>query len=581
METLSTNPPSQPRGVKNILVRSSCSNEVRFDSPYQHPEAFYLLKYSPKYYKSLTLEVTCKSSLLSKAKKIKKLKRFRGLFKDSLPPKLWFDLLANNRKEIEEMPELICNQSQIRLNKAWKSLNIKNLKFFLNVRRLSQSKWKSHRMMSDSEILFYGKERCLDYLCGLRKLKSLEITVNVSNFTKVKWFLENLNGMSKLLDRLETLRIQVKMRNRNVQELFQNKNVLSHLTDLSLFAAFDPIFVEIPLMCKKLNALSLNFQNDVSERPEFLSLLASLKQLKSIELSWPGDARGFFNHFKPHNSLRCLILNFNERLFEDKSLLEGSSWEEIQELDVLGLSISSQRAEDMVFVRSFVTMVLKKICKLKTLRFVMRSHMDPSQTYEPFFVEEVPHLYESLEEFELSLYDCSRDFRKFDLKMMNPFRKLKVLRLLGNGILYDNLEGAVSLLEENQKGEDYPVLESTLYLENGRDWLRNTLKKISETKRVDRNLKILLEVNFRSRHYVDILEGMYRDFQTAKAIKGLTVHLICFNSESFPVPVEEVKEFFNRSPKIRNWKVCLDNGSETWEFIKVDGEKEQFFVVRP
>jgi len=45
-------------------------------------------------------------SLLSKIKKIKKLKRFAGLSNEGPPQVSWFRILRYNRKEIEEVPEV-------------------------------------------------------------------------------------------------------------------------------------------------------------------------------------------------------------------------------------------------------------------------------------------------------------------------------------------------------------------------------------------------------------------------------------------------------------------------------------------
>ncbi len=60
----------KPQKVKNILVRHSCPFEIRSSSSYQHPETSYILKYAPKYYKTLTLKATSQIPLVSKVKKI-------------------------------------------------------------------------------------------------------------------------------------------------------------------------------------------------------------------------------------------------------------------------------------------------------------------------------------------------------------------------------------------------------------------------------------------------------------------------------------------------------------------------------
>jgi len=106
--------------VKNILIRSF-SKDRQDSSPY-NLEASHVLKYSPKYYKSLAIEIRPFSPLLSKIKKIKKLKKFSGRagasFKEILPQNLWFNLLKNNRKEIEESPQIFPNNFRIKLKRS-------------------------------------------------------------------------------------------------------------------------------------------------------------------------------------------------------------------------------------------------------------------------------------------------------------------------------------------------------------------------------------------------------------------------------------------------------------------------------
>jgi len=104
METFS---PFNFHNVKNILIRHACSNQALFEgSSYQHPEKFRILKYFPKYYHNLTLEISSQSPLLSKLKRIKKLKKFTGHLKSNLPQQIWFNLLENNHREIEEIPRI-------------------------------------------------------------------------------------------------------------------------------------------------------------------------------------------------------------------------------------------------------------------------------------------------------------------------------------------------------------------------------------------------------------------------------------------------------------------------------------------
>jgi len=93
---------------------------------YQHPENAYLVKYFPKYYKSLALVMKPQHSLLSKIKKIKKLKRFSGNFNDQIPQVDWFKILANIRKELEEFPGIDFQQTG---RFFWANSPLKTVKF--------------------------------------------------------------------------------------------------------------------------------------------------------------------------------------------------------------------------------------------------------------------------------------------------------------------------------------------------------------------------------------------------------------------------------------------------------------------
>jgi len=95
-------------------------------------------------YKSLTLPITHKNRISSKIKRIKKFKRFTGYFKERLPHQLWFSLLAHKRKELEEMPEIICNKSSTtRLGRSFRRrLNLQKIKFFYNVPNVFVSGWR-------------------------------------------------------------------------------------------------------------------------------------------------------------------------------------------------------------------------------------------------------------------------------------------------------------------------------------------------------------------------------------------------------------------------------------------------------
>jgi len=186
--------------------------------------------------------------------------------------------------------------------------------------------------------------------------------------------------MNALFKRLESLSLDIYAISNNIQELFKNKAFFCHLTGLKLSLRFDPIFAEIPHLCKKLNSFSFNFQSGIDdERPEFRSLLTSMQQLtrlKSLGFSWPTERKNFWSHFKPLPSLEYLLLTvsthslINDGFFE-KEKLENivSHWENIKELKTLEFTLSCSDFKEFSMGKMFMTKVLKKAQSLKTLKF--------------------------------------------------------------------------------------------------------------------------------------------------------------------------------------------------------------------
>jgi len=596
---------SPPQKVKNILIRHSCHKKVRFASPYQPPEGSYILKYSPKYYQSLTLQLTLQNALLSKIKKIKKLKAFTGLYKDEIFQKLWLNLLANNRKEIEETPQIEPNKCSIMISASFSiKLNTQKMKYFPNVTRLARPRWDFDYLIGYYNDVLTEKGYFAKYLENMRKLKSIEMLIKDENFDEAKWIIAKLDKMSRMLSGLETFSIKIRTRNQNsLKELFQYKNVFSHLTGLDFPDGFHPIFAEIPQRCKNLKSLSLKLKSTKDKNPEIFTLLTSIQKLaglKSLDFSLPEDAKLFWNHFKPQSSLRYLALEFNASdLMNENNKDVGSHWEEIKELEILELKILCNTEREITLVRFLTTNILKKIHKLRSLKVLIGGsfdHLSLKTYYEPFLVEEVPHLYESLERFEYNQWNSSKEDVKIDLKMkkMELFRKLKEVKLGGEGICFENMDKIVDLLQENQKEErDYPTLKINIESRTQSQWLKEPLQKIQKIKRMDRNLKIAINLAFKNdrpgKHWLrndhsllETLEGSCQDIRTAGTIKGLVICLNLENNDYFgPLPVEDAKRVLKEYAGIRNLNVCLKYPLGSLEYFNTGGEKTQFVVNDP
>lgn len=98
---------------------------------------------------------------------------------------------------------------------------------------------------------------------------------------------------------------------------------------------------------------------------------------------------------------------------------------------------------------------------------------------------------------------------------------------------------------------------------------------------MDRNLKVVINLSFKTQNYVEILEKLCQGIHVVKPIKGLRINLICFDDDVYNeslLPAEEVKEVLDKYSEICNLKVFMYNRVQSLEYIKVDGEKQQFYI---
>jgi len=480
-------------------------------------------------------------------------------------------------------------------------LNEETMKYCPNVTRISRPEWDSDYPIDDLFYVLCLSESFDGYFWNMRRLKSIKLLMKDDNSARAKYALFKLDKMSKFLGQLETFSIEIKVTDQNfIEELFQCRNVLSHLTGLDFPEAFHPIFAEVPQRCKNLKSLLFNFQNSNDHKPEISTLLASLQQLtslKSLSFILPEDAKLFWNHLKPQSSLRYLTLKFNASdLMNVNNKDAVRHWGEIKELEVLELKILCGPAREIMLARLLTTNILKKVDKLRQLKVSLEGaldHLGFQGCCEPFVAEEVPHLYESMERFEYSLQNSSKEQDiKVDLKMtkLKFFRSLKEVKLDGDGVCYEDMDKIVDLLQENQKASgDYPMLEINFESKARPRWLGDTLQKISKVKRVDKNLKIAINLasktetprGIKDNRLVQIFEEFCENIQTVRTVKGLAICLNLHDTSCFySLPVESVKRILDKHAGVRNVDVCLDNFIGSIEYVNMDGEKTQFLVKK-
>jgi len=606
--------------AKNMLIRYNCSTALQTNSKYEHPERSYFLRYFPKYYHHLIIETTQKDALLSKIKRIKRLKKFTGLFKQNIPQaSLWLNLLRDTRKTIEEVPILGSTSSRLRVNQLfWRKLYHQNLKSFLNITRVGSQRLVNALIFEDQFMNPMMKNLFIHYIKGMRKLKELKISVDLKNFKEIKWLFGKLDKMKGLLCALEHIKLEFIDNGLAISELFQCKNVLHYLTSLKFswrLTEFDPNICIIPQICPNLTSLSMGLERFFTEDPEFIKFLEEVQRLPkliSLQFSWSKDLKLFWSHFKPQSSPRSLNLSFDAseiltqglfgtddrdyllEMMKSKDLTRNlfadliKDWDsDIKELENIEFNIYCSRLDDVPVASVFITGVLHKVQKLTCFKCQILKQVEwafNSVDYEPFVIKSVPHLYESLEKLEIQIESGRLNCRpqlSFDLKKLKVFKNLKAIKLSGEEFSEVNIEEAIILLEDNQKEGGYPLLELEGFGVYSKEGLKNMLERISQAKRPDKCLKIQLDLSSQvgmGGDEIEYLESFCKVIQESKVIEGLQLELFLSDIDTAKPNELAVKKILRKYPEMKNVVISLDYFDGLVKCIRVDGEKEQFFV---
>ncbi len=84
-------------------------------------------------------------------------------------------------------------------------------------------------------------------------------------------------------------------------------------------------------------------------------------------------------------------------------------------------------------------------------------------------------------------------------------------------------------------------------------------------------------MEFYSNHLVGLFEKLCDDIHSVGIIKGLVLDLsLNDDTSSSQIPAEKVREVLRKYPEIRNIRVLFSNRGGSINFVKMDGEKEQF-----
>jgi len=449
--------------------------------------------------------------------------------------------------------------------------------------------------MMENENSLFSPERMrapIKHLKNLRSLRVLEIYVNKQNSEVAKWILGRLEKMERLLSGLQALKIEIQSPDLKLQEMFQHQRILYYLTGLTfawIITKFDPSVTVIPQACQNLRSLKIGFAKFFSKSAsfgQFLEDIQKLPKLKGLEFNWSQDGKRFMEYLKPQASLRYLKMGFDVsdmaqevELSEIGELLEH--WEEIKELESLEFNVECVDNEDIVFTKDFITGIMKKILKLRTFKrkvYPVEVPKGEAGKYEPFVIEQVPHLYGSLERVTAGIYhpEAQEASVSCDLGMMRPFKRLKKVKVFGNMLSFENVEDVIELMEENSASSVLKI--GGVYAKNR---LREMLDRIEKVKRKERNLKIKIDLSLPvgyGKSELNYLEGFCSVMKYRKTIDGLVICLNMFEMDRSEPNVEGVKQVLRAYPMVRNFMLRMDYLDGTLEYMKIDGRGEQLFV---
>jgi len=274
------------------------------------------------------------------------------------------------------------------------------------------------------------------------------------------------------------------------------------------------------------------------------------------------------------NSLDEVDLDTLENGDEYESFFDH--WKEIKELDVLSLKVDCANCEEMVFTKSFITAMLKKVSKLASFKCRTQRNFKDHWRYEPFEIKKVPHLYEHLKKFKVR-FGLYEKFVSFDFGLLKPFKNLKEISFQEHPCCWVNIGDAVHLLEENTKNGEFSMLKVREIRINSKEELSDLLKRISNVKKDETNLKIFLALEFKIQFGDD--EIMYLDqfcgVLESSTIKGLEISLDMKYQDYSDYDIDRVKEVLDKHPWMKNTVIRIYYDQDRLEYIKRDGEKEQ------
>ncbi len=357
-----------------------------------------MVKYAPKYSRSLLLESWNDGNLVNALKRLKKVDYLCE--SDALCPSgdKWRLILQNKFKSIQRYnhQDSFGKKEEIQKYKAF--LNLKEL--LLDLTYESISNWRENKKQKSIS------RHLLRHLPGMRNIEHFDLEIYRKTDPVM---LEKLNSMSNFLSSLKSMKV-ICATDRKLEilpVLVTCNNILKKLTHLSIIPVADVepgrIFESLFESCKNLIYLSINLTyqsiSDLNIHTQCLRMIQNFDKLEVIRVSFD-NIFDFFEDFTAPQSLKHVILDSKagswnkayQKFFEmDLNALPAKEIKDLFENDQRLAKLSERWKNDLKNLRSLSLL----------------AHQDLEEgSAIPVFAKTLIKNLESLEIFNLQFSNC-------------------------------------------------------------------------------------------------------------------------------------------------------------------------------
>ena len=366
---------------ENALLKASSPS-----SPSEELQNKIILKFAPKYSRSLRLGSWKDAKLINALRRIKKADKVNEKSDKGSRQNQWRLILQNKSKTVQ-----VYNYDR---NLLHGKEALQKYKTFLNVREIFFDMTSRPFSEKEGEDQTHFTRSLLRYLHGMRKIKDVDLELSRETDPDV---LEKLNSMSSFLSSLENLRINCDSdRHKELSilpRLTKCRHILKAITHLSIESTSKVEAGELfeCLLEHSKNLASLSLSSSLDSELKFLKGLKNSEKLEDFQIALK-NLFSFVENFTPPASLKHITIDSiesswketSEKFFsQDLDDLEHSAvkdlfendrrltfyfdkWNDLKNLVSLRLFIS-QDSEEVFSILLFLKHLLKNIPTLHTL----------------------------------------------------------------------------------------------------------------------------------------------------------------------------------------------------------------------